>query len=270
MRRRLRIVANTVAATTILVLTSIAWYGLSAPPIQHLPLPAHLIDAKSTEGERLLAGASDKTDYAQLLPYFVAQSRRAFCGVATGSMVVNAALHPQPPLTQAAFFGANVSGLWTNLAVTWHGMTLDQLEQLLASRGLRVQTVHADQSSLDSFRGVARAALSEPQELLVVNYDRRRLGEEGAGHISPIGAYSTESDRLLIMDVAAHKYPQTWVKVQDLWSAMNTIDPDSGRTRGFLLARRAEARDRDPAGVHQVGRSRRPATQGGRLRASGF
>jgi hypothetical protein len=70
---------------------------------------------------------------------------------------------------------------------------------------------------------------------LVVNYDRRELGQSGAGHISPLGAYSPATDRLLILDVAAYKYPYTWVPVSKLWSAMNTIDSDSGRTRGFLL-----------------------------------
>ncbi|WP_280155135.1 phytochelatin synthase family protein [Piscinibacter sp. XHJ-5] len=237
MKRSLKAVSATVVATLVLLLTGIAWYGVSSPPAQPVPLPAHLVDATSMEGERLLAGASAKTDHGQLLPYFVVQSRRAFCGVATASMVVNAALHPQPPLRQSSFFGTDISGLQTNVAVTLRGMTLEQLAQLLALRGLQVQTVHATKSSVEDFRRVAAATLSEPQQLLVVNYDRRRLGQEGVGHISPVGAYHAESDRLLIMDVAAYKYPQTWVKLPDLWSAMNTIDTDSGQTRGFLLIR---------------------------------
>jgi hypothetical protein len=237
MRRSFKAVAATVVTTMGLLLSGGAWYAFSAPPVQHRPLPAQLVDVESAEGGRLLASALAKTDYGQLLPYFVAQTRRAFCGVATGSMLVNAARHPQPPLTQTTFFASDVAGLRTNLAVTFNGMTLEQLAGLLRSHGLRVQVVHAAQSSLEAFRNAARVALSEPQELLVVNYDRRRLGQDGGGHISPAGAYSVEADRVLVMDVAAYKHPHTWVTVADLWSAMNTIDPDSGQTRGYLLVR---------------------------------
>jgi hypothetical protein len=38
-----------------------------------------------------------------------------------------------------------------------------------------------------------------------------------------------------VLDVAAHRYPYTWVPVSRLWSAMNTIDNDSGLARGYLL-----------------------------------
>ena len=39
------------------------------------------------------------------------------------------------------------------------------------------------------------------------------------------------------MDVAAYKYPHTWVTVQDLWEAMNTVDPDSKQTRGYVIVK---------------------------------
>ena len=237
-RRRLKAAALAIASAVVLGSSGIAWYGFAQPPVHVLPLPATLIAVASPEGERLLAGAAAQTDYRQLLPYFVSQSRRAFCGAATGSMIVNAELHPTAPVTQAGFFGTDLNALRTNLAVTMHGMTLDELAQFLRARGLRVTVVHANGSSLESFRDLARAALSEPEEVLVVNYDRRQLGQEGGGHISPIGAYNRDADRLLVMDVAAYRYPFTWVTVRDLWVAMNTVDTDSGRTRGFLLVRR--------------------------------
>jgi hypothetical protein len=224
----------------VLGLAGLGWYGFAQPPDQRLALPAHLIDAASSEGERLLAGAAAQADYRQLLPHFVSQSRRAFCGAATGSMIVNAELHPRAPLTQAAFFGTDARGLLSNLEVTMRGMTLDELAQYMRSHGLRVQVVHAAGSSLDAFREAARAALSEPREVLVVNYDRRQLGQEGGGHISPVGAYNGEADRLLVMDVASYRYPFTWVTVRELWAAMDTVDTDSGQTRGFLLVRRDE------------------------------
>jgi hypothetical protein len=245
MRRRLKAVTVTVATAVMLGLSSLGWYGFAEPPVQRLALPTDLVDVASVEGRRLLAGAVAQTDYQQLLPHFVSQSRRAFCGAATGSMIVNAELRPQAPVTQAAFFGTDAAGIRTNLMVTLRGMTLDELAQYLRSRGLRVQVMHAAESNLQAFRDLARAALSEPGEMLVVNYDRRRLGQEGAGHISPVGAYNGDADRLLVMDVAAYRYPFTWVPLRELWAAMDTVDADSGQTRGFLLVRRADTASSD-------------------------
>jgi hypothetical protein len=82
---------------------------------------------------------------------------------------------------------------------------------------------------------MARTTLAESLTFVIVNYDRAVLGQDGGGHISPVGAYSPETDRMLVLDVAAYKYPYTWVPVSKLWSALNTIDPDSGQTRGYLL-----------------------------------
>lgn len=95
--------------------------------------------------------------------------------------------------------------------------------------------VHASDSSLDSFRETAPATLGDHSTFLIANYDRRVLKKSGAGHISPVGAFDSKADRVLILDVATQKYPYTWVPVSTLWAAMNTIDPDSGQVRGYLL-----------------------------------
>ena len=237
MNRGLKVTAITVAGTLLLGLSGVMWYGFSEPPVHRLP-PAHnLIDATSTEGKQLLATTSARTDYDELLPYFVSQGRRGFCGVASGSIVINALLRPQPQLTQTMFFTPEVSAVRSDIAVTFGGLTLSQLAAIIRAHGLNVQVVHAAQGSLESFRKVASATLAEPFEFLIVNYDRTTLKQEGAGHISPVGAYNAESDRLLVLDVAAQKYPYTWVPAQELWDAMNTVDPASGETRGFLLVR---------------------------------
>ena len=237
MRRTVRTIATTTVAALVLAVSGVSWYAFSSPPEQHLTLGANLINSHSAEGTRLLADSSASVDYGQLLPYFVSQSRRGFCGVATASMLANAALPSRKPLTQANLFATDLAGLRANLAVTFGGMTLDQLAALLRSHGLAAQAVHASASSVEAFRELARATLGEPRQFLVVNYDRRRLGQEGPGHISPVGAYSPQTDRLLVMDVAAYKYPHTWVTVQDLWDAMNTMDPDSRQTRSYVIVK---------------------------------
>jgi hypothetical protein len=242
MRRTIRAIAASTLAVVVLGVSGVGWYAFSTPPEHHLTLSANLIDASSAEGMRLLANSSASVDYAQLLPYFVSQSRRGFCGVATASMLVNAALPHTEPLTQPKLFATDLTGLRDNLAVTFGGMTLDQLAALLHSHGLAVQAVHASTSDVEAFRDVARATLGESRQFLAVNYDRHSLGQEGSGHISPVGAYSPQTDRLPVMDVASYKYPHTWVSVQDLWHAMNTVDPDSEQTRGYVIIKVHEAR----------------------------
>ena len=71
---------------------------------------------------------------------------------------------------------------------------------------MRVDIFHAGGTDIDAFREAARSALGEPRAFLVVNYDRQVLGQSGAGHISPLGAFDATTDRVLVMDVTAHDY----------------------------------------------------------------
>src|SRR5213593_4204683 len=99
-KQALKVVAIAVAMTATLASSGIAWYAFSAPPAHQLALAHDLIDGASAQGQQLLATTPAKSDYDQLNPYFVPQSRRAFCGIATSAIVINAALRRQPAMTQ--------------------------------------------------------------------------------------------------------------------------------------------------------------------------
>jgi Phytochelatin synthase len=71
--------------------------------------------------------------------------------------------------------------------------------------------------------------------VLLASYDRTVLGQTGSGHFSPITAYDPVSDSVLIMDTARFKYGSHWVQLSLLANAMKPIDPDSGRSRGFIV-----------------------------------
>ena len=65
-------------------------------------------------------------------------------------------------------------------------------------------------------------------------------GLNTAGYItgdrgSPLGAYDADSDRFLVLDVASYKWPAVWVEATTLFTAMDTVDPDGGATRGFVV-----------------------------------
>ena len=209
-----------------------SWYYFAPPPSQALPLADDLIAISSEQGQRLLAQSAHKTDHAQLLPVFTPQRRRAFCGPATSATVINALLPPASRVTQFSLFD-NVVGIKSELDVSMSGLSLEEFATLLRAHGLAVRTIYAGQADIADFRRDAQAMLAEPHTYVIVNYDRVALGQVGPGHISPLGAYHAATDRLLVMDVAAYKYPYTWVPTAKLWAAMS--EPVAGRTRGYLL-----------------------------------
>jgi len=231
--RAWRALAIGVPALALLAGAAVWQLAFSVPAADPLPLPERLIAATAVEGSRLLADSAAVADYQPLMWSFETQRRPAFCGVASSVAVLNALRPSAPRLTQASFF----EDLATELHVTFTGMTLQQLATLLRRHGAVVDLVFAKDSSLDAFRDMARANLSRSGDYVLVNYQRAALGQREGGHISPLAAYSAASDRFLILDVAAYRYPPTWVPAVDLWKAMNTIDTTSGQTRGFLMVR---------------------------------
>lgn len=235
MNRLPRNAAIAVGSAILLAISIAGWLAFSTPPVENLPLSPELIGISSAEGQRLVATAESKADLAQLQPHLVPQARRAFCGPATTAAVVNASLEPRPPATQTSLFNAAASAVKSELALSFSGLTLEELAAFIRAQGLQVQVVHASSEGLAAFRDTASRTLGEPSTFLITNYDRRVLKQSGAGHISPVGAFDSKTDRVLILDVATQKYPYTWVPVSALWAAMNTIDSDSGQTRGYLL-----------------------------------
>ena len=53
-----------------------------------------------------------------------------------------------------------------------------------------------------------------------------------SGHFSPLAAYHSGTDRVLIMDVARFKYPPHWITLEQLQTAMNSEDPTTKKVRG--------------------------------------
>jgi hypothetical protein len=208
-----------------------------------------LIPLADPAGQNLLMRARDRADHGPLAQWFETQANLAYCGVASAVMVLNSLAVPAPPVpgygtyrfwTQANAFSIPGSrGFVRPEVVAREGMTLAQLHGWLASRSdLVVQRFHADQLSLVQWRALLRRSLQDPNDRLLVNYQRSALGQEGGGHISPLAAYDPGSDAVLLLDVARYRYPAVWVSATDLWRAMRTADASAGRSRGLLLIRR--------------------------------
>ncbi|GAX12778.1 hypothetical protein FisN_15Hh257 [Fistulifera solaris] len=178
-----------------------------------------------------------------------AQINQAYCAVASSAAVLNslraqltlpidAMYDPHPYATQSILLSADCvnrkvvryNDTFNGILQFPGGLSLSQARQLLQchldSSIWDVTIVHVDPSdtTTDQVRRDLQSALKDPNARVLINYDRRGLGQEGGGHFSPLGSYSPQHDAFLIMDVAKYKYPPVWVPTARLVAAMGTVD----------------------------------------------
>ena len=198
--------------------------NLQRPGNSELPLPASLIALDSDEGQRLLWESTAKEDYIPLSNHFTTQENLAYCGVATGTMLLNSLAIPRPRseahgsyrlFTQENFFTPGVCRVVPRDNVGRSGMSLRQFADSLRTFPVDVAMTYASEGSLAEFRSSAVRTLRDRQSYLAVNYLRTALSQKSGGHISPVAAYHEGEDRFLILDVARYKYPPVWVKAAD-------------------------------------------------------
>jgi hypothetical protein len=143
--------------------------------------------------------------------------------------------------TPKSIFTKDAIQVVTREKVARSGMTLRQLGDLLRVFSVNVETSYASDVTADQFRDQLKKSLSNKSQRVVVNYLRSALGQEGTGHISPLGAYNDSEDMVLILDTASYKHPWTWVPLEQLWNAMaEQVDRESDRTRGFVVVTERE------------------------------
>jgi hypothetical protein len=218
----------------------------SGSPSAQPPWPASLTPLQADQGQVLLFRSRQRADFGPLIQEFLTQETLSYCGVASAVMVLNSLAVPAPAArgygsyrfwTQDNLFEGGSGGPAAEV-VQKRGMTLAQLRELLAGRGVAAMAIEASQLSLAELRQLLRRSLADPEDRLLVNYNRQGIGQAGGGHISPLAAMDETSDKVLILDVARYRYPATWVPLGRLLQAMQMTDRDSGRSRGLVLIRR--------------------------------
>ena len=140
--------------------------------------------------------------------------------------------------TQQDFFAKVEPRLAVGATVDREGMTLAQLGEVLKGFGVLVTVQPADALNVDQFRQLLRDRLGAGAGFMLMNYNRKLMGEMGGGHWSPLAAYHPGSDTVLILDGARYKYPPVWVPVATLLEAGQLPDSGSGKSRGLLIVRR--------------------------------
>ena len=205
-----------------------------------------LIDLSSAEGQRLLAEVKDDcTPYQPFVEQvFSKQKGRANCGLQSAAILLNAsyvAKHTPASTSAEQLPFAEERMLEAARAVTsWDrvnrsGVTLEELDRILAAYGCTVDRNHATESTAESFREKCKTALSTNHSGVIVNYYKGALGQDSSRtHHSPLGAYHSREDRFLLWDTCP-KTEVCWAKTDDLFHAMNTMDHQSNKSRGFCI-----------------------------------
>ena len=239
------------------------------------PHPATLVEWASGESAERLSRSSHKTDFFALSNHFISQDNSIFCGPVSSAIVLNAlrlgkreglpsdrrsiAEDEMAWLSQGAdpfyekYTPNNVLNERTKRRLevlgkpilidgdpkSDFGLQLRQLAQVLRSHGVKVVTRVVDESTdAAAVRRELAANLATGDDFVLVNYARRSMGQQGGGHISPLGAYDERSDSFLIMDVNPNRAPWVWVRSDDLIAAMRTFD--TVENRGYLLVSEVE------------------------------
>lgn len=227
-----KIIGSALLLALILVLSAVGYLGWTLYPHQNLQtLPAGLTALSDSAGQELLNGAEQRADFERLTQTFQPQALGSFCGVASSVTVLNAL---GQNLDQYSFFTPQTESVRSVKNIMLGGMSLHELAGLLVVHGATPKLHYADQSSESEFRETLKRNLANDKDFLVVNYQREILGQGSTGHISPLAAYDADTDQVLLMDVAEHKYPPTWIPVPLLFKAMLTTDTSSGKMRGFV------------------------------------
>ncbi|XP_035828896.1 glutathione gamma-glutamylcysteinyltransferase 2 isoform X2 [Aplysia californica] len=122
------------------------------------------------------------------------------------------------------------------------GINMEQFVCLARCNGLNARARIASAIlSLDELRQDVLSACSQDDLVFISSYSRKLLEQTGDGHFSPVAGYHKDRDLVLILDTARFKYPPHWIPLQTLWDAMNTVDKDTGKVRGYVLLSRADS-----------------------------
>jgi hypothetical protein len=240
--------------------------GRSEPPATQLP---GLVAFATEEGMVRLARSTARADFAALANQFEAQYNAAFCGPATAAVVLNALVgrsaeaprdgtrfrpddfnhvRAQSDLTLARYTQDNVIDKGpkkrsqvlgepvaiNDKQVRDFGYQLRQLDALLKAHGIPTRLAIIDDAMTDEqVRAALVQNLRRAGDYVIVNYLRRAVGQQGGGHISPVGAYDGDSDSFLVLDVNPAAAGWVWMPTATLAKGMRTFD--TIENRGFIL-----------------------------------
>lgn len=237
--------------TLVLLLSLSAFAGDPKPKYVSSTIPlsqdhAYFMNAKTT-------------DYWLIAPYSVPQHNLKACSAASILAVVNA-IRPDHHKTSDAknFLLDDLFKISPALKAAvdekkGKGQSLDELHKnlgfLTKLDGNATYVVDKyrfngpdAKVALDGLKKLLAENEANPNNFIIANFLQGALtgDPEGPGHISPIGAYDAEKDRVLVMDVDREYYEPYWVSTETLMKGMNEVDGTAKKARGLVVISRTK------------------------------
>lgn len=265
--RQTRVLLCTALLSVSALLSSCATDGLTTNREANPSIA--LVSFASDEGLTNLSRSNARIDFAPLANQFEPQYNGAFCGPTSAAIVLNTvysqsadlprdhtrlreedvqfmppgadpivprftqdSVMDRSPKTRAQVLGEEVSIGGKQIAD--FGYQLRQLDAMLQANGLVTRTVVVDDEIQESvIREDLVSNLTRGGDYVIVNYRRADVGQEGGGHISPLGAFDEASDSFLVLDVNPAAAGWVWMPATTLINGMRTFD--TVENRGYIL-----------------------------------
>ena len=90
-----------------------------------------------------------------------------------------------------------------------------------------------DSKAVEDIRADLVGNLKRRGDYVIVNYQRKAVGQQGPPHISPLSAYDDQSDSFLVLDVNPASASWMWMPIATLIKGMRTFD--TVENRGYIL-----------------------------------
>ncbi len=211
----------------------------------------------SAPGGRTYLKKAKATDFWRLISFYRDQPTGASCSATSLSMVLNALISQGTLTTETRY--------WKPIELTekislhnWNARTFSKLGSLgkfgvsLApfaeiisaalkeyAPGHRAEALPAEDLTLAKLRTILSENEKSESDFLIANFEQKVFtADQNAGHIAPIGAFDSKTDRVLILDPDRDWYEPYWVSTSKLLEALKTQDSESGKLRGLIWIRK--------------------------------
>ena len=204
------------------------------------------IDWESDVGQLMLKQAMNSIHIQpNLISSHVFQKGNTTCGLVSTLIVLNGKITSindgiLTPFNEDQLLANNILQKSVNLnKVKQDGLTLTELSNTLNNLGFKIRTYYACDLNNDTniFREHCMNILKHKNcdKCIIVNYKMDKIDQSlPFGHFSPIGGYNDEYDSILLLDTWFDD-KVCWVKINDIFNAMNTIDTEDARFRGYII-----------------------------------
>ena len=269
----IRVLVSAALFVTATLLSGCATQGAATSPAATTSVeakaPTALVPFASDEGLARLGRSGAKVDFAALANQFEAQYNGAFCGPTSAAIVLNTvksrsadltrdhtrlrkedvqfmppgadpivprftqdSVIDRGPKTRAQVLGEPI--IIGSKQVRDFGYQLRQFDAMLRANGLVTTVVVVDDARSElAIRADLQGNLARGGDYVIVNYRREAVGQQGGGHISPLGAYDAASDSFLVLDVNPAAAGWVWMPAATLVRGMRTFD--TVENRGYVL-----------------------------------